>query len=184
MSKYLKNIAAGLGAIATAGAIAGLGYGVGRDSKSDLVELLERENGELKSSNERLSSENEGLRIKAFNESPSNVVELSAEVRSDEPLSESGRENEVESIQTVKVPRQQTATLFDGALEITTISIDYTGTPLVHRVTASVLLPGSEPVKLDRADPGEAIKIGDFQVVITETDTFYAVYRVYRLPKT
>lgn len=183
MNKYLKNIGVGLGIIATAGTIAGLGYSVGRDSKSDLVQLLESQNGELKSKNERLSSENEGLRIKAFNESPSEVVDMSDNDHSEQPSEESGQD-EHGSVETVKVPRQQTATLFDGALEITTVGIDYTGSPLVHRVTASILLPGSEPVKLNRADPGDAIKIGDFQVVITETDTFYAVYRVYALPRT
>lgn len=183
MNNFLKSIGAGIVTFAAAATIAGLGYGLGKDSKGDLLILLERENSQLKLSNAKLSAENESLRVKVLTTIPKliEVVSTPSPI-ADSKISDSEPTEEVS--QTIKVPRQQTASFFDGAIEVTTISIEYSGNPLRNRVYASLFIPGREPVKLKKADPGTVQTIGEFQVAVVETDTFYATYKVFRARKT
>lgn len=89
--------------------------------------------------------------------------------------------NEEPNFQMIKVSRQQTASFFEGDIEITTAAIEYSGSPLIHRVTFSVLIPGNGAQKFEKVDPGFEAKVGVYQILVTATETFSATYKVFKL---
>lgn len=181
MSYSVKEFSIHFGIAVGVIAILGAGYGVGRNSKTDMVERLELDIDQLKSSNQILASENESLRARILSTSGESVEVIPPASISGNPSSSNNDQKPI--IQTIRVPRQQTASFFDGELEITTVAIEYSGSPLVHRVTFSVLIPGASAQKFEQVDPGFDTKVGLYQVVVIETETFSATYKVFKLEK-
>lgn len=179
MSYTLKEFSIHFGIAVGVVAILGAGYGVGRNSKTDIVDRLELDIAQLKTSNIVLISENESLRARVLATLSESVEVIEPAALDLNPLET--KNDEKPNLQMIKVSRQQTASFFDGELEITTVAIEYAGSPLVHRVTFSVLIPGDAAQKFEQVDPGFEAKVGSYQVLVTETETFSATYKLFKL---
>lgn len=179
MSYTAKDFSIHFGIAVGVIAILGAGYGVGRNSKTDVVDRLELDIAQLRSSNLVLTGENESLRARVLATSGESV-EVIQPATLELNLLETVRDEEP-NFQIIKVSRQQTASFYEGDLEITTVAINFSGIPLRHRVTFSVLIPGESAQKFEDVDPGYEAKVGYYQVVVTETETFSATYKVFKL---
>lgn len=187
MNDKLNIVGAIAGTIGAVLTVLAFGYSFGRDSKDDLVQFLESQLEVLTQSNERLSLQNESLRARAlavdsgsveviqplgYGDTGSDSNALAEETPPAQPAIDS---------QTIKISRQQTASFFNGELEISTVSSDFSGSPLRNRITFSVLIPGESPNVFELVDSGFTTTIDAYQILVTETDTFSATYKVFKL---
>ncbi|HIF5682070.1 TPA: hypothetical protein ACX3DT_003492 [Vibrio parahaemolyticus] len=177
MATYKEQFAT----VAAVLAIAGAGYSVGKDSASEYSKILENRVQTLEQSNQKLTSENESLRFRSINnpEKQLNLTPADA-VSSVENLKESTPAVSEVEFEEKRIAVNQSASFYNGNIQISVIASDYSGKPLRNRIIASVLDDTGEVVKIDSADVGYTNTIGPYRLVLSETDTFYAVFKVYR----
>ena len=182
MKPLLKTISAVIGTIAAIMAIFMYGHSVGSGSSSALIELIKEDREKLRNQVSQLLNETESLKIQLSSNinSKSTTAINSAISDKGKPLSinkeQSNFSSEERDIQT-----QNTERFFGGDLVITLIATSYSGTPLRHKVLANVLIPGTAPLEIRDADPGSAFKLGEYQIVIVQSGTLSASFKVFKI---
>lgn len=182
MRQEIKHTIIALSAFAAAATIWMWGYSVGDGKGTSLVELVKEDRDRLRHEVGRLSSEAESLKIQlsASINSPQNLAITSSVIESASPQSTEDFKNQILSEER-SIRAQNTEVFFGGSIEITLIATDFSGSPLRHKVLANVLIPGSEPFEIRNADPGSAFKVGGFQVVVVNSGTLSATFKVFKL---
>lgn len=162
-------------------AIAGAGYGLGKDSASEYAKILENRVQTLEQSNQKLTTENESLRFRSINnpEKQLNLTATGAVSSVNNPKVSIPASSE-EEFEEKRIAVNQSASFFNGSIQISVIASDYSGKPLRNRIIASVLDKTGEVIKIDSADVGYTNTVGQYRLVLSETDTFYAVFKVYK----
>jgi hypothetical protein len=177
MATYKEQFAT----VAAVLAIAGAGYGLGKDSASEYSKILESRVQTLEQSNQKLTTENESLRFRNINnpEKQLNLAPIETVSVVEPPNEPNSGLSEVE-FEEKRIAVNQSASFFNGSVQISVIASDFSGNPLRNRIIASVLDSAGEVIKIDKADVGYTNTIGSYRLVLSETDTFYAVFKVYR----
>ena len=191
MTQSIKAAISGLVSIAAAAAIVTVGYSVGKDQGQAIIDLIKIERDSLKADLLKLSRENESLKVQLLTSQskPAKTLEvtLKGSKGNVEALVEPGVGLEPQETSNAPLSEelflstQKTGLLFNGAIQITLIATHYTGSPLRHQVLANVLIPGEAPFEIRNADPGSAFTVGRFQVLISESGTYSASFKVFEI---
>lgn len=155
--------------IALAASIVGIGaifYSIGRDSKSDIVDLLKHENTELKKSVESLSMELEAMKLKDVS-NYSNTT--SANVNPDDVSSEPPLE--------YNILKHSSVAVLGGAAEVTLKSVSTTQLP--YKGSFSIFSQGGDPKIYKDLESGETINYKGYQILIVWVGPGYAKIRIY-----
>jgi hypothetical protein len=184
MKAIIKSIGSGTLAFASIAAIWMWGYTVGDNQRLVLTEYISKERDTLKSQITKLSSENNSLKYQLIRKLPTNQEVVENKIL---PKPTDSKDNSNILAKTgilseeIYISEEDTKSVFNGAIEITLIGINYSGDPLRHKVNASILIPGGKSLKIENADPGASFKIGDYEILISQSSTFSASFKVFKI---
>lgn len=188
----------------------GLGYTVGADKNDSFVANLEddkrdlqAEVKELRDGAERLTAENNRLRIELARESetaiPAGVAMASGVGNAAGIATATGRgsmtigghavgeivsNNNEPKRAIARVGLGKTSTLFSGQLSITLVVTDYTGDPLRNTAYLTVASPRKPQITYESVDAGFKVAYENFEITLMEVETFTIVVRVDQLEPT
>lgn len=181
---WKQILGGGLTLIATIATILGVGYAIGKDHNEALVDFLREKNQAFESSEKTLRAEVENLKVE-LKSARISTINLDADIYgktvAEATANGTLNVNPKPYSTPVTVPSERTVSLFDDQLLITVQGIRFEGSPLRHRVYATIGKPGKPNKELNGVDPGFVIVYEGFEVRIVETDTFYAKFAVMPL---
>ena len=163
-------------ALAIAAAIFLAGHTVAAGDRGALVDFLREQNEKLKTDLERYLTELATV--------SANIVLSRDTVTAGETTEDSNRVAVAEPrSETVRLTPGNTAIVFDGAVQISLIGINFSGSPLSYRVTATVGGAGDSSVTMANAAVGHRLTYGPFEVLVYRTDRTRASFRVTIIKK-
>ena len=175
----------GAALLGTAAAVFAIGYGLGKDTNDGTTNFLREKHAALEKSEGQLRAENASLRVEleAARVAPAQSLPSVLAPRASAGPSASTATNQPAALAAeLQVRAGATVRAFDGDIAISLIGTEYEGTPLRHKVIASLGGAGKESKSLSMVDVGFATVYAGYEVLVLSSGTGTATFLVTKLP--